>query len=203
MFSGIIEAVARIMKLTSISGSKEFIIERPLSFTLLTVGESIAVNGVCLTVTRFDDHSFSVTAVPETLSRTNLNVCMMGDYVNLERAMRLDSRLGGHFVQGHVDAVGKVLAFEPVDQLARLLTIEMPDALARYIVTKGFIALDGMSVTIIDVSASWFTVTLIPHTLDVTISKDYQATKLINIEVDMIGKYIEKMLGVYSHARSH
>lgn len=201
MFSGIVEAMGRILKLTVISDSKQFVITRPASFIALNVGESIAVNGVCLTVTEFDDVSFTVTAVPETLSRTNLQVLELSNEVNLERAMRLDSRLGGHFVQGHVDAVGKVLELVPVDDLAYLLKIAVPEQLTRYIVPKGFITLDGMSLTVIDVTDDWFTVTLIPHTLAVTISQHYQVNQLINLEVDMISKYIEKIVGVYLHAR--
>lgn len=203
MFSGIVEAVSRLLLITLLSDSKVLVIERPVFFTDLTIGDSIAVNGVCLTVTQFDAHSFSVTAVPETLGRTNLNALIVGDVVNLERAMRMDGRLGGHFVQGHVDALGTVLDCQPVDNVARLLTVAYPASLSRYIVSKGFIALDGMSVTIIDVTDTWFTVTLIPHTLEATISHQYEITTRINLEVDMIAKYIEKMLGVYSHARSH
>lgn len=201
MFSGIVEAIGRILKVTVISESKQFVITRPQSFTAINIGESIAVNGVCLTVTEFDDVSFTVTAVPETLSRTNLQALQLSSAVNLERAMRLDSRLGGHFVQGHVDAVGKVLELVPVDDLAYLLKIAVPEQLTRYIVPKGFITLDGMSLTVIDVTDDWFTVTLIPHTLAVTISQHYQVNQLINLEVDMISKYIEKIVGVYLHAR--
>jgi len=198
MFSGIIEAMGRILRLTILSGSKELVITRPPIFTNLNIGESIAVNGICLTVTDFDDDSFSVTAVPETLKRTNLQDTTLGDLVNLERAMRLDSRLGGHFVQGHIDAIGRILQFSPDDELAYTLKVAIPDGLSRYIVRKGFIALDGMSLTVVDVTTDWFTVTLIPHTLSVTISQYYQTNKTINIEVDMMGKYIEKMLGVYT-----
>ena len=203
MFSGIIEAIVSILNITAASDSKHFVIARPTSFTSLMIGESISVNGACLTVTHFDEHSFSVTAVPETLKCTNLDVCIIGDKVNIERAMRLDSRLGGHFVQGHIDMVGTVISCLPDDGLAYILKIEFPSTLARYIVPKGFIALDGMSVTIVEVTESWFTVSLIPHSLQVTISQYYQKNQLINIEVDMIAKYIEKMLGVYSHASHH
>lgn len=204
MFSGIVEAIALIHAVQRVSGTKHLIIERPSSFSALTVGESIAVNGVCLTITFYDHDYFYVTAVPETLRCTNLDALTSGDIVNLERALRLDSRVGGHLVQGHIDTMGKILELVALDDaLTRLMKVSLPAHLSRYVITKGFIALDGMSLTIIQVSDTWFSVTLIPHTQAVTVSKTYKIDQSINIEVDMISKYIEKMVGVYANARNN
>lgn len=202
MFSGIVEAIGTILQMNAINGCKDFIISHAGKFTDLAIGDSVAVNGICLTVTAFDELTLSVTAVPETLRITNLDFLNIGDLVNLERSVTLNSRIGGHQVQGHVDGIGKILAIQPEGE-ALLVKISIPLLLSRYIVPKGYITLDGMSITVIQATAEWFTVTFIPHTQAVTVVKNYQVGSLVNIEVDIVGKYIEKLLGAYTYANIH
>lgn len=202
MFCGIIEKIGYITHLTVDQGCKHFTIQPAEPFPHLVVGESIAVNGVCLTVTHFTEQTFNVTAVPETLRLTNLNELTANHSVNLERAITPLSRIGGHIVQGHVDFVGEICAIHS-DSNALLVTISMPPAFAKYLVKKGCITLDGASITIVNINPDCFTVTLIPHTQKTTITKFYALGSRINIEVDIMGKYIEKLLGAAAHANSN
>ncbi|VVC77035.1 Riboflavin synthase [Aquicella siphonis] len=203
MFSGIVETTGEISRLVTSGGCKDFTISPSLPFNDIVIGESIAVNGVCLTVTGFTSSGFNVTAVPETLRLTNLDQLISGSAVNLERSLKLNSRLGGHVVQGHVDGTGQIMELAHDDSDALMVKISLPDILAKYIVNKGYITLDGMSITVIQAANTWFTVTLIPHTREVTIAHQYTVGSKINIEVDILGKYVEKMLGAYKHAISH
>lgn len=200
MFSGIIETIGRVKQINFIEGCKYLTIIPEIIFDDLTIGDSISVNGVCLTVTSFTADDFNVTIVPETLRCTNLNTLIVNSIVNLERSLKIGARLGGHFVQGHVEGIGKIIEIHNDNSEALLVKICMPSALIKYIIKKGFIALDGMSITIIDTAPDWFTVTFIPHTQAVTIVKDYTINSLINIEVDILGKYIENILGASTHA---
>lgn len=203
MFSGIVETIGYITHISVEDGCKHFIIKPAKPYSDLALGESIAVNGVCLTVTQFDADSFHVTAVPETLALTNLHFLTTDSMVNLERSITLNTRLGGHYVQGHIDAMGKITDIQHVDKRVLLVKISMPTTLSKYIVNKGYITLDGMSITVIDSAPTWFTVTFIPHTQDVTIIKQYKVDSAINIEVDIMGKYIEKLLGAHTYANTH
>lgn len=204
MFSGIVETIGTILQIIKEDGCNTFVIKPHLPWQeTYVIGESIAVNGVCLTVTAFNAESFTVTAVPETLRLTNLNVLTINSVVNLEKSLRANSRNGGHHVQGHIETVGKIIAIEADNSNAWLVKISVPATLTKYIVKKGYITLDGMSITVIDVDADTFTVTLIPHTQAVTITHQYQVGCLINIEVDILGKYIEKLLGGANHASIH
>lgn len=196
MFSGIVETLGHIVNVQQLNECQKLIIAPGIAFDDLKVGDSVAVNGVCLTVTAFNAENFVVTVVPETLRLTNLVHLQPGNEVNLERSLLFNGRIGGHCVQGHVDAVGRILDKVTDGQGAILVTIELPEQLAKYVVNKGYITLDGMSITVIEAGKNCFTVTFIPHTLTVTIAKNYQKNTLINIEVDIIGKYFEKMLGV-------
>ncbi len=196
MFNGIVEAVAAIKNIHQAHGSIDFSIAKPNAFDDLFVGASVSVNGVCLTVTRFSEHEFDVTAVPETLRVTNLSSLKKDDEVNVERAMKMDSRIGGHYVQGHVDAIGEILEIQQ-EGGALLVKIGVESAITKYLVKKGYVGLDGMSITVIDVTSDWFTVTLIPQTQMTTISGRYQKGAKINIEVDILGKYIAKILGAH------
>ena len=200
MFTGIVETIGRIVKLETINGCKHFSISPHDSFHDLKIGESIAVNGVCLTVTHFTETTFDVTAVPETLRLTNLDQLNVGSLVNLEQSLKSGSRVGGHYVQGHVDSMGRVLEIKNDNSDALLVKISIPGNLAKYVVPKGYIGLDGMSITVIQSTPEWFTVTFIPHTQAATITHQYQTGSVINIEVDIMGKYIEKLLGAYTHA---
>ncbi|HEX9682372.1 MAG TPA: riboflavin synthase [Acidimicrobiales bacterium] len=152
------------------------------------VGDSIAVNGCCLTVTAVGDQWWETTAVDETLSRTNLAVLALGDEVNLERPVRLQDRLGGHLVAGHVDATGTVCRPAPD------LEVQAPPDVVRYLVPKGSITVDGCSLTVVDVMADRFTVAVIPHTAEVTTLGRRQAGSSVNLEVDVVAKYVDRLL---------
>jgi riboflavin synthase len=203
MFTGIVESTGIVMSTTLDKGCIDLKIVPLTNFYDVIVGESIAVNGVCLTVTSFTDEYFEVTAVPETLRLTNLSRLKSGDVINLERSLLPSTRLGGHFVQGHVDGVGQILDVKQDNTRALLVKISIPEYLSQYIIRKGYITLDGMSITIIETVDDWFTVTFIPHTQLITIAQQYRPGTLVNIEVDMMGKYVEKLLGNYKHAATN
>ncbi len=194
MFSGIVSAVGIIQHILTKKDSIDFVILAPEIFSDLIIGESIAINGVCLTLTHFSESCMHFTAVPETLRMTNLCELIENSRVNLERSITINTRLGGHYVQGHVDAVGEILEIRPDGDAARVVKISLPDSLGKYIVRKGYITLDGMSITVIEAASSYFTVTFIPHTQQVTIANQYRIGSKINLEVDILGKYIEKLL---------
>ncbi len=196
MFNGIVETIGKIENLQINQGCKDFTISSEKIFDDLKVDDSIAVNGVCLTITDIQKNIFHVTAVPETLRLTNLDFLTIGSFVNLERSMQLGARISGHPVQGHVDGLGKILEIKQ-EGAALLVKINVSSALTKYIVKKGFITLDGMSITVVSVEENEMTVTLIPHTQKITIVNHYSVGTLINIEVDILSKYIEKMIGVY------
>lgn len=190
MFGGITETLGTIQSIIQNQGCKDFVIAPQKPFLDINTGDSIAVNGVCLTVTEYNDHTFSATAVPETLNITNLELSKIQDSVNLERSMRVDQRLGGHFVQGHVDGMGKITDIQD-EQGALRVTIQVPPSIAHYLIPKGFIAIDGMSITLIEVTDEYFTVTFIPHTMQTSLVKNYKIGTQVNIEVDMFAKMID------------
>jgi riboflavin synthase len=192
MFNGIVESIGTITHLTADENSIHFTIHAP--FYDLTIGESVAVNGVCLTVTEFAQDTFQVTCVAETLKVTNLSTLNTHDKVNLERSLKADGRISGHYVQGHVDCTGEIIDLT-TDGVAFNATIQIPSIFMKYIVNKGYIALDGMSITIIATKENTFTVTFIPHTRQVTIIPEYRMGTKINIEVDILSKYVEKQFG--------
>lgn len=198
MFSGIVESIGIVRQLIHAKDCMYFTIMSAASFADLKIGDSVAINGVCLTITELhDDLSFSVTAVPETLRLTNLGDLLEGDYVNLERSLRSDSRIGGHYVQGHIDDVGEIVCIDEDGEESLLVTISAPPRLTKYMVNKGYVALDGMSITLVEVDEHQFTVTFIPHTQHVTIVQNYEEGSKVNIEVDIMGKYIEKLIKVH------
>lgn len=204
MFSGIVETLGHILAITSESACKHFKIAPLLKFDDLSIGDSIAVNGICLTVRQFDADSFQVTAVPETLRLSNLDRLAVGSKVNLERSLKVTARLGGHFVQGHIDGLGRIIDLKQDSASTALIArIALPAHLTKYIIPKGFVAIDGMSITVIESDVESFTVTFIPHTQTVTLTQDYALHTELNIEVDMMGKYIEKILGAHTHAIPH
>lgn len=193
MFSGIIETMGRVETVHQTESIKRFKIHAPTLTGDMRIGDSIAVNGVCLTVTQFDSSSFETEAVPETLRCTNLRLLEQNSPVNLERSIRADQRIGGHFVQGHVDDVCEILSIEP-EGVAWLVTLSLPSQLKNYVVNKGYVTLDGMSITVIQAGKNHFSVTFIPHTQSVTITQFYKVGQKINLEADMVGKYIAKHL---------
>ncbi len=199
MLTGIVSDLGAVARIGDIPKGRTVTIEASSTLAGLAIGDSVAVNGVCLTVTEHDDESFTVAAVEETLERTTIGSLTAGAPVNLERPMPADGRFDGHIVQGHVDGVGHVRSIE-VEGDAWRMHIEMPCALGRYVVEKGSITVDGTSLTVTgvaepDESRQWFEIVLIPHTLAVTVLGDAQAGTAVNLEVDVIAKYVERMLG--------
>ncbi|MDB5079807.1 MAG: riboflavin synthase subunit alpha [Chloroflexi bacterium] len=193
MFTGIVEEQGTVTALEREVGLSRFVISCQKALEGLEIGHSIAVNGVCLTAISFDRAGFTVEAVPETLGRTNLGFLETGSLVNLERSVRQDSPLGGHYVQGHVDGLARVVKVEPEGDSLKLYFETGPEIL-KYLVSKGFITVDGASLTIVDVTAQGFSLVLIPHTrLAIGLGSagpGYQA----NIEVDVMAKYTEKII---------
>jgi riboflavin synthase len=193
VFTGIVEEKGRIAAIEERPAGRRFWIagERVLEGT--RVGDSIAVSGCCLTVVALAPGRFAVEAVPETLARTILGDIAGDDAVNLERAMRVDERLGGHLMQGHVDGVGTVAAVTPEGD-GRRIALDLPAGLARYVAEKGSLAVDGVSLTVAAVTGARCEVALIPHTLAVTTSGAYAPGRRVNLEVDLIARYLARLL---------
>ncbi len=189
MFTGIIEEVGSFRSM--LGGSLSISCSKVLED--VHIGDSISVNGICLTVTAFDSRHFEADVMPETIRRTSMEGLKEGSPVNLERAVTPLTRLGGHIVSGHIDGVGVVKSMKQEGN-AILLSMEADEKLLRYIVEKGSIALDGISLTVASVEEGCFTVSLIPHTRDNTNLREKKNGHLINIETDIVGKYVEKML---------
>ncbi|GAB3098269.1 riboflavin synthase [Lysobacter terrae] len=195
MFTGIIEGVGRIASLESRGGDVRLKVDvGSLPFDAVQLGESIAVNGVCLTVIEFDAASFAADASTETLALTTLGTLHAGAQVNLERAMRPTDRLGGHLVSGHVDGVGRVLAIAE-DARAQRWRFAAPAALLRYIAKKGSICVDGVSLTVNEVDDEGFDVALIPHTVSHTAFAVTKVGDAVNLEIDLVARYVERLLG--------
>lgn len=191
MFTGIVAAVGKIADVTPGPGGIRLIVQAgELALDDVAVGDSVAVNGVCLTVVALDSGAFEADVSRETLNCTA--GFSTGARVNLEQALRLSDRLGGHLVSGHVDGVGEVSRFEPVGD-NRLLAVEPPAELAKYIARKGSIAVNGVSLTVNDVNRNEFIVNLIPHTLQATGLQDLRAGDRVNLEVDMLARYVERL----------
>ena len=191
MFTGLVETTARVVALDLSEMGARLMVAVPDFATHL--GDSVAVNGCCLTATAATGGTLAFDLLGETLARTNLGDLKPGSLVNLERALIVGARLGGHFVQGHVDCTGKVVAFAASGADHRL-EIELPPEFARYVVFKGSIAIDGISLTVAEVSATSFIVWIIPHTRAVTNLSGREPGDRVNIEVDLLAKYAEKLL---------
>ncbi|GMA51544.1 riboflavin synthase subunit alpha [Alicyclobacillus contaminans] len=193
MFTGLVEEVGTLSAVVWEQRSAHLRIAAQKILTDVQVGDSIAVNGVCLTVVTFSESDFVVDAVPETMRRTNLGSLAMGAPVNLERALRVGDRLGGHLVSGHVDGVGTIRAVRP-EGLATILTVSAPRPLMRYVVEKGAICVDGVSLTVMDVADTSFRLSIIPHTGVHTTLAAAREGQRVNLECDMVAKYVEKLL---------
>lgn len=193
MFTGIVEEIGQINHIQLGPRSARLDIKANQVLEGLKIGDSIAVNGVCLTVNEFNNRHFEADVMPETMDKTTLGNLRPGNPVNLERAMQLGGRMGGHIVQGHVDATGLILQKQSLD-IAHIFRISAPADLLRYVVPKGSITVDGVSLTIVDVFNDSFTVSLIPHTSGQTILGGKKAGDVVNLESDILGRYIEKLM---------
>ena len=192
MFTGIVQAVGTIRRIEASGGDLRLFVDASAVAAESAVGDSLCVSGVCLTVVAREGgiHAFDVSV--ETLALTTLGALHVGDAVNLEPALRLSDRLGGHLVSGHVDGVGRVVAIAP-DARSQRWTFEVPAALSRYIAAKGSICVDGVSLTLNDVGANRFGVNLIPHTVEATTFHGKRAGDAVNVEVDLIARYVERL----------
>ena len=196
MFTGLVSDVGRIVSADTTADGQRLEVATRLAAEL-SEGDSVAVNGVCLTATRVTPEGFTADAMHETLRRTSLGAALATGRVNLELPLRASDRLGGHVVQGHVDGLGSVRSVEP-DGFARVITIEAPADLLRYVVEKGSIAVDGVSLTVARVDETSFDVSLIPETLErTTLGRAADGTP-VNLEVDVMAKYAEKLLGAHT-----
>jgi riboflavin synthase len=193
MFTGLVETLGTVKRLASDgAGGQNLTIAAPFA-TELVLGESVAINGTCLTVIEQSPDDFLVQAGPETLLRANLGDLQDGDRVNLERSLKVGDRLGGHIVQGHVDGVGRIAAREPQGDW-ETVWFTVPPELAAQMVTKGSVAVDGVSLTLVEVEAERFSVALIPHTMTITTLGFKKVGDAVNIETDLFGKYVMKYL---------
>ena len=193
MFTGLVEETGRIAAVEERPAGRRFRIAAARVLEDARVGDSLAVNGCCLTAVAVDERSLEVEAVPETLARTTLGSWRVGERVNLERSLRLDQRLGGHLVQGHVDGVGVVRTVAPEGE-GRRVGLDLPAELARFVAEKGSLAVDGVSLTVAAVAATRCEVALIPHTLSVTVAGDYAPGRRVHLEVDLVARYLARLL---------
>jgi len=193
MFTGIIKELAKVESISSLGGITKLSVKGSTLIKDTEIGDSIAVNGVCLTVTDIKEKIIFFDLSDETVKRTNIGKLKKGDYVNLEPSLKLSDKLGGHIVTGHIDTVGKIKSKRRIGD-SIYIEIEVSDEIMEFIVEKGSIAVDGISLTVVDVSKSYFTVTIIPYTAMVTTIGYKNINDTVNIEVDIIGKYVRKFL---------
>lgn len=196
MFTGIVEETGKVVAFTRGADSWKLQIAAGVALQDAALGDSIAVNGCCLTVTHFDANHVWFDVLEETRRVTNLSTLAPGAAVNLERALRFGGKMGGHFVSGHVDGLGVVELFEPRGS-DHYLRVRGPEGQGRYLIHKGSITIDGISLTVAEVSGDTFAVWLIPTTIQVTNLREKQAGSLVNLEFDLLGKYVEKLAAVY------
>jgi riboflavin synthase len=193
MFTGIIEELGKIQEIETRSSGMRFTISAKLVIDDLNIGDSISINGVCLTVTEKKEKEFSLDLVPETLNKSNLGELIEGNYVNLERAMQASDRFGGHILQGHVETLGVILDKQQQEDNA-VISVGLDPEWMRFCIPKGSIALDGISLTIANIEANIVEIALIPHTLENTTLGLKSKSDTLNIETDIIGKYVERLL---------
>lgn len=193
MFTGIVEELGQVTAVENLGDASRFRLRGPLVTQDAKHGDSIAVNGVCLTVVEHEGDEFTADVMAETLRRSSLGALTVGSPVNLERPTAVGARLGGHIVQGHVDGTGTVLERTPSEHW-EVVRISLPAHLARYVVNKGSVTVDGISLTVVEAGPDFFTVSLIPTTLELTTLGRKQPGEPVNIEVDVIAKYVERLL---------
>ena len=191
MFTGIVEETGTVRQISVTPDGARLTIEAVTALEGTRVGDSIAMNGACLTVVTRDDRTFAVEATLETLRRTNLGELGIGDRLHLERALAVGGRFGGHFMQGHVDGTGTIRDRQTVGD-AVVQSFSAPPEIVRYLVPKGSISVDGVSLTVVNVGADWFDVWLIPHTLDVTLLTQKPVGATVNLEADILAKYVAR-----------
>jgi len=193
MFTGIIEEIGEVFQIQQGAKSLKIKIKASKVIEDVSVGDSIAVNGICLTVCEFNNNTFSADVMAETIRKSSMSGLKMGSRVNLERAMSANGRFGGHIVSGHIDGIGKIENIKPEDN-AIWFTISTTNDLSKYIVKKGSIAIDGISLTVAEVKGDIFKVSIIPHTAKETILSIKKSGDVVNLECDIVGKYIEKLI---------
>ena len=196
MFTGLVEEIGAVAAITPNGPGARLTIHCETVLEGLTLGDSVAVNGACLTATEITDSSFAVDCVAETLSRTAIGTLEVGMPVNLERAMRLGDRLGGHLVQGHIDGTGEVVSLTPEGDSLRV-RVRLPEDLRKYVVEKGSVAIDGISLTIAERHDDGLTVALIPHTMAHTTLGPASQGRMVNLEVDLVAKYVAQLVQPY------
>lgn len=201
MFTGIVEELGKINKIHHGADSARLTIKGEKVLTDVKLGDSICVNGICLTVVMFNDRFFDVDVMAETLRKTNLEELKPGDRVNLERALQVGDRLGGHIVSGHIDGVGTITRQQRED-IAVITEIKAPLEVMRYVVKKGSVAIDGISLTVAECTDEAFCVSLIPHTAKLTTLGYKKQGDRVNLESDIIGKYVERLLGFAANTES-
>ncbi len=197
MFTGIVEELGIIQAIEWHSQGARFHIQASLVLEDVKIGDSLSVNGCCLTVVKHDSNRWTCDVVQETLNRTNLKHLKVGDRVNLERSVRYQDRLGGHLVQGHIDEAGQILDKQPLSDGSWWVTIQASPAILRYAVYKGSIAVDGVSLTIADLQKTQFSFAMIPHTAQVTSLGYKQKGDAVNLEVDLMAKYVERFVSPF------
>lgn len=193
MFTGLVEEIGKIIKITKGRNSYQFSIQAEKVLSDIKLGDSVATNGACLTVVERTNSSFTVDIMAETVKRTNFGKMKLGDTVNLERAMLLSDRLGGHLVSGHIDGIGKISNIKKED-IANIISIEAPKEILYQMLNKGSITIDGISLTILSVNEKDFQVSIIPHTAQETTLIKKKIGDFVNLETDMIGKYVLRFL---------
>src|ERR1017187_407622 len=193
MFTGLIEEKGKLINKIKTGDGLRLVLTAQKVFNDLNIGSSISVNGVCLTVVELNNNSFAVDTIEETLKKTNLGQLNLNDFVNLERPLKADARLGGHFVLGHVDTTGKVEAIKELSN-SHFITISFPDNFKQYLIYVGSVAIDGVSMTVAEVNKNSFSVGVIPHTWSETVFSDKKIGDSVNLEFDVLGKYVEKIM---------
>lgn len=193
MFTGIVRELGVVVSAEEVAGGRTLVVRAPQTAARTAVGDSIAINGVCLTAAAVEDDTLAFHAVPETIGRTTLGALAEHEGVNVESALRAGDELGGHYVQGHVDAVGRIQSVEAEGEGLRVF-VEAPTGVVRYCVEKGSITVDGVSLTVAEVTDDAFAVVLIPHTLEATTLSALRPGQVVNLEADVLAKYVERLI---------
>jgi riboflavin synthase len=193
VFTGIVRELGTVVEVDEAAGGRALVVSAPETAARTKLGDSVAIDGVCLTATRIDGRCIAFHAVPETISRSTLGELEANEPVNVEPALRAGEELGGHYVQGHVDAVGRIQSVEAEGEGLRVF-VEAPDDVLRYCVEKGSITVDGVSLTVAELADDAFAVALVPHTLEGTTLSELRPRQRVNLEADVLAKYVERLL---------